>query len=163
MSKFSIRRESVKDIPSIRDIHNLAFENEGERQLVDDLRAADQIAVSLIAEQEGRIISHVLWSRIDGPMRALALGPVAVHPGAQRQGVGSALIREGMRQAQAEGWEAVFVYGAPSYYSRFGFDVDAAKGFVCPYSGRHFMVQRLKQDLPEQGQLTYPAPWAALG
>ena len=163
MSKFFIRCESLKDIQAIRDIHNLAFKNDGEGQLVDDLRASDQVAISIVAEQEGRIIGHVLLSRIEGPMRTLALGPVAVHPDAQSQGVGSSLIREGVRQAQAEGWEAVFVLGAPSYYSRFGFDVDAAKGFICPYSGRHFMVQNLKQAIPEKGQLTYPAPWAALG
>jgi putative acetyltransferase len=95
------------------------------------------------------------------PFRALGLAPVAVLPEHQRKGFGSVLIREGLKQARLEGWEAVFVVGEPAYYERFGFDVGRAEGFTSPYAGPYLMVLPLSGNLPaHSGSIDYPAPFA---
>ena len=97
-------------------------------------------------------------------MRALALAPVGVRPEHQGRGIGSALIREGLDRARDEGWTAVFVLGDPTYYQRFGFNVDAARGYTCVYAGEYFMVQALGSErIPEFGRIVYPAPFSTLG
>src|SRR3546814_9680333 len=93
-------------------------------------------------------------------MRALALAPVGVRPDRQGQGIGSALIRNGIDRARNEGWNAVFVLGEPDYYRRFGFDADAARGYACAYAGECFMVQALgSTHIPRSGRIAYPAPF----
>ncbi|MBV8055585.1 MAG: N-acetyltransferase, partial [Deltaproteobacteria bacterium] len=91
------------------------------------------------------------------------LAPIAVHPGFQRQGIGSALIRNGLELARRGGWEAVFVLGDVGYYGRFGFSVEAAKGYISPYSGEHFMMLPLGlRTIPATGRLVYAAPFELL-
>jgi putative acetyltransferase len=158
-----IRDEAVSDPPAIHDVHMLAFRGSAEAKLVDQLRQSGDVVISLVAADGDRILGHVLLSLLRAPMRALALAPVGVHPDFQRQGIGSALIRKGLERARRDGWEAVFVLGDTSYYSRFGFSVEAAEGYVSPYSGEHFMMLPLGPgDIPTAGQLVYPAPFGAL-
>src|SRR5262245_10699864 len=121
-----IRTEAAEDQDAIRDVHRRAFRGEGEARLVDDLRRDGNGALSLVAGTEAGIAGHILFSRLHAPLRALALAPLAVLPEAQGRGIGSALIRSGFDQAAAESWEAVFVLGAPAFYGRYGFTVDAA-------------------------------------
>ena len=94
-------------------------------------------------------------------MRALGLAPVAVHPSFQKQGIGSALIREGLDRAKKDRWRCVFVLGDPAYYGRFGFRVESAKGYSSLYSGRHFMALPFT-DVAKTCEIIYPKPFKLL-
>jgi GNAT superfamily N-acetyltransferase len=95
LAKNIVRTETVNDHDVIREIHRLAFGGPAEAKLVDDLRQSGDGIISLVAERDGRVIGHVLFSKLKAQMKALGLAPVAVHPSFQKQGIGSALIREG--------------------------------------------------------------------
>ncbi len=72
-------------------------------------------------------------------------------------------MREGLTRAAAAGWQAVFVLGDPAYYGRFGFSVDAARGFDSPYAGGHFMVLTLERGaVPMTGQVRHAPAFARL-
>ena len=157
-----IRPEAPRDQDAIHTVHRRAFPGEDEARLVDDLRRDGNAAISLVAETERGIVGHILFSRLQAPLRALALAPLAVGPEAQGQGIGSALVRAGLDRAVAEGWDAVFVLGEPAFYGRFGFSAEEAKSFACVYGGEHFMV-RLFGKTVDYGILIYPAAFAILG
>jgi putative acetyltransferase len=157
----NIRSETINDQDAIREIHRLAFGGPAEAKLVEDLRQSGDAVISLVAERDSRIIGHVLFSKLKAPMKALGLAPVAVHPSFQKQGVGLALIRDGLDQAKEDGWTCVFVLGDPAYYGRFGFRVEAAKGYSSPYSGGHFMAVPFS-DVPKSGEIVYPMPFKLL-
>lgn len=151
-----IRFELETEYSAIRDLHLEAFPMAGEADLVDVLRSDDDAVLSLVAVDKD-VIGHVMFSRMQAPFKALGLAPVAVLAGWRRRGVADALIRVGLKQAKAEGWEGVFVLGAPEYYTRFGFDVALASGFQVPYAGPHFMALPLqKYGLPTRnGRISY--------
>jgi putative acetyltransferase len=156
-----VRIETENDWDAIREVHRLAFGRFSEANLVDDLRQSGDGLISLVAEQDQGIIGHVLFSKLEAPMKAPGLAPVAVHPSFQKQGVGSALIREGLHQAKEAGWTFIFVLGDSAYYQRFGFRVETAKGYSSPYSGDHFMAVSFG-DIPKTGRIVYPKPFDLL-
>jgi putative acetyltransferase len=161
--RFLTRSEYPGDKDSLFDLHRSAFGGEAEGKLVNDLRQSGHTAISLVAEADGKIAGHVLFSKLSAPMRALALAPVAVHPDSQKHGIGSALIRCGLGIAQQEGWSAVFVLGDPYFYTRFGFNADAAKGYNGPYTGEHFMILPFaSKNIPNTGRIVYPEAFARL-
>ena len=153
---FVIRDETPRDLDAVRTIHNLAFGEESPGCLADDLRQDGKAVFSLVAERTGRIIGHVLFSRVEAPMRALVLAPVGVHPDTQKQGIGSALTRKGLERARAAGWQAVFVLGSPKYYPRFGFDSALAQDYDCPYKGPAYMALFFDKSVPRTGRLIFP-------
>jgi putative acetyltransferase len=158
-----IRDETERDFAAILSVHRLAFAGEGEGSLVDTLRQSGDAVISLVAEREDRIVGHILLSRLEAPMRALALAPIGVVPDHQGQGIGSALIRTALERAQSERWQAMFVVGEPAYYRRFGFSVEDARDYDCVYAGAFFMIRALVAGpLPSAGRVDYPAPFAAL-
>lgn len=159
MIDFTIRHETADDIPAIRALHLAAF-GEDTGRLADELRHAGDAVISLVAEQDGHIVGHVLFSRIGAPMRALTLAPVGVRPDMQKCGIGSALIKKGLEEARKDGWDAVFVLGAPAYYMRFGFHADPARVYNCSYGGKDFMMQSLTDRVPKEGQLVFPEAFA---
>jgi putative acetyltransferase len=161
LAENTIRSETINDHDAIREIHGLAFGGPAEAKLVDGLRQSGDAVISLVAERDSRLIGHVLFSKLKAPMRALGLAPVAVHPSFQKQGVGLALIREGLAQAKKDGWMCVFVLGDPAYYGRFGFHVESARGYRSSYSGDHFMVVPFG-DVPKTGEIVYPEPFKLL-
>lgn len=124
-----IREEAPSDTAQIHELVARAFAGAehsagNEQDIVAALRAAGALALSLVAELNGRIVGHVAFSPVaigDHSGTWLGLGPVAVAPDAQRLGVGSALIRQGLDRIRAEGWEGCVVLGDPAYYQRFGF------------------------------------------
>jgi putative acetyltransferase len=123
-----VRPETPADEAAIREINMQAFGRPEEARLVDALRASEAFipALSLVAECEGHLVGHILFSRgtVEGegePVELLALGPLAVRPECQRQGVGGQLVRAGLERAAALGYRAVFLIGHPTYYPRFGF------------------------------------------
>ncbi|MDH7797812.1 MULTISPECIES: N-acetyltransferase [unclassified Beijerinckia] len=167
-----IRDEQPDDIAAIHHVVEAAFGQAVEAALVDQLRAAGDSVISLVAIEEEAVVGHVMFSRMTAPFKALGLAPVAVLPQWQGRGIGSALIREGLKRAAAEAWpeawsepwQAVFVLGDPAYYRRFGFDVARASGFISPYAGPYLMLLTLRDDvLAREGRIDYAPAFAALG
>ncbi len=153
-----VRAAREQDMPAIRHLTEAAFGQPDEADLVDRLIADNDAVISLVAEHDGTLAGHVMFSHMTAPMRALGLAPVSVLPAYQRQGVGTALIRQGLGIAAETGWQAVFVLGDPGYYTRFGFSPDAAKGFQNAFAGPHFMALALVPDaLPTTGAVSYAA------
>lgn len=160
----AVRPERPSDHAAIRQIHLDAFPTAAEAELVERLRRDGDAVISLAAAEDGRVVGHVMFSRMRAPFRALGLAPVAVAADRRRRGIAAALIREGLAQARAQGWEAVFVLGDPAYYRRFGFRAEDAAGFASPYAGPHFMVLALADaGLPARaGGIDYAPAFAAL-
>jgi putative acetyltransferase len=158
-----VRDESPSDWKAVYQVVSSAFGRLSEAELVGELREAGDSVVSLVADDDGQIVGHVLLSKMDAPFPALALAPVSVIPTRQRSGIGSALIRRAVSEARDQGWAAIFVLGDPNYYKRFGFDQEAAAGFTSPYAGRHFMVLKPSPSLPATtGELRHAPAFAAL-
>jgi putative acetyltransferase len=130
--------------------------------LVDVLRDANDLVISLVAVENDRVVGHIALSKIAAPFPALALAPVSVLPERQRHGIGSALIREAISRSKSE-WTAIFVLGNPDFYHRFAFETRLATGFSSPYAGRHFMAYALSSRLPTlSGTLGHAEAFSAL-
>jgi putative acetyltransferase len=157
-----LRAESPGDRAQVRAVVAGAFSQPDEADLVARLTADGDVVVSMVAEDGGEIIGHVLLSGMQAPFLALGLAPVSVIPTRQGAGVGSALIREAIRLAREAGYAAIFVLGDQAYYGRFGFDVDAARGFASPYAGDHFAVLELGPLRVREGAVDYAPAFAAL-
>jgi putative acetyltransferase len=158
-----IRDESSQDCQAVYRVISSAFGQSAEAELVKELREAGDSVISLVAEENGEIVGHVLLSRMSAPFPALALAPVSVVPTRQRCGIGSALITRAVIRARSEGWAAIFVLGDPNYYERFDFDREAAADFTSPYAGPHFMMLKLSPSLAvTTGELRHPPAFAAL-
>jgi putative acetyltransferase len=106
-----IRAEEPTDIADIRNVVEEAFPKPLEAWLVDQLRADGSSVISLVAVDGGKIVGHVQFSNMVAPFRALGLGPVSVMPYRQRSGIGSQMVRAGLKHAADAGWEGVFVLG----------------------------------------------------
>jgi putative acetyltransferase len=127
--KIVIRSETVADVSAISEVTVAAFKtleisNHTEQFIIEALRAAKALAVSLVAEREGRVIGHIAFSPLtisDGSRNWYGLGPVSVLPEYQRQGVGKALIREGLSRLKAMNAQGCCLVGHPDYYRKFGF------------------------------------------
>lgn len=124
----NVRPETPLDLDAIRHINVIAFEDHplsehNEHLIVDALREAGALQLSLVAEQDGEIVGHVAFSAasIGGTGDWTLLGPVAVLPRWQRQGVGSALIVEGLEIMRSCGVRGCVLVGNAEYYRRFGF------------------------------------------
>lgn len=136
-----IRPERTTDESLVARLQAAAFGDHPAQvvALVNDLRSATEEGdrLSLVAIEQGRLVGHVLFtpSLLDAPARLVSvhvLSPVGVHPDAQRRGVGSALIGQGLRILDDRGVPAVFLEGAPDYYRRFGFEPAVPLGFRKP-------------------------------
>jgi putative acetyltransferase len=143
-----VREAHGDDAAAIDAIVKAAFDSASESELVANLARDGDNEIALVAEEDDRIVGHVVLSRMKAPFRALALAPVSVVPDRQGRGIGSMLVRTAIARAREGGWIAIFVLGAPAYYGRFGFDVELAAGFSSPYAGEHFMALALDADLP---------------
>jgi putative acetyltransferase len=154
-----VRSETPEDVAAIRIVHEVAFGQRAEAQLVDDLRAAGDSVFSLVAVDDGVVAGHVLFSRMTAPFRALALGPVAVLPEYRQIGLASRLIRQGIARSDADGWRGIFVLGDPAFYRRFGFNAGKASDFISPYAGPYLMVLPLGgSKLPARTGVIQHAP-----
>jgi putative acetyltransferase len=124
MSDLQIAPELPGDADAIRSVHRAAFGQEVEGAIVDALRDAGALTISLVVRSNEQIIGHVALSPMQASQpaaRVFGLGPIGVLPEQQRSGVGTALMQVAIEQARDEGFDAIFVLGHPEYYTRFGF------------------------------------------
>lgn len=148
-----IRSETPADIPAIRRINEQAFGRPDEAQLVEKLRDAAAIILSLVAEEEDHLLGHILFSPVlvgegeDG-VAAAALGPMALLPEYQNQGIGGMLVRHGLDTCHQLGHDVVIVLGHPNFYPRFGFRPAPPLGihYSQPLPEGVFMVAELRPD-----------------
>lgn len=124
-----IRKETESDVEVIFEITKAAFadhpySNQTEQFIVNALRAAKALSISLVAEIDGKVVGHLAFSPLtfsDGSQNWYGLGPVSVLPAFQKQGVGKSLIHEGLALLRALGAQGCVLVGDPGYYQRFGF------------------------------------------
>ena len=144
-----VRPERDGEAATVAALVAAAFGREAEALLVDWLRAAGVLAVSLVAEDyDGLLVGHVALSPVtvdgmDGGGRWFGLAPLAVRPDRQRRGIGATLARAALAWAEAEGAEVVVVLGEPAYYGRLGFAPASRHGLAAqwPVPDEAFMAR----------------------
>ncbi|MEM7742291.1 MAG: N-acetyltransferase [Pseudomonadota bacterium] len=157
-----MREANPKDLPSVLALYPAAFPDEDLLPLVRALADTPGV-VSLVAEDAGALTGHVAFSHchVDGNVAVALLGPVAVAPTHQRQGVGSALVQHGIERERAAGTVAILILGDPAYYGRFGFRQE--HGIEPPYKlpddwGPAWQSLVLHEN-SLSGPLAVPEPW----
>lgn len=161
----NIRAENHSDIKKIEALTYRAFENHPhhepgakptEHLIVNRLRDAKALTLSLVCEDEKGIIGHIAFSPIminDKESGWYGLGPVSVLPERQREGIGGALIREGLSQLKAKSIEGVVLLGEPKYYGRFGFE--SQPNLTLPgVPSKYFLALSLANGIPT-GEVAY--------
>lgn len=166
-----IRTEMQKDYDEVYQLNVRAFDNrEDESKLIERIRASEWFIpeLSLVAEDNGQIVGHALFSKSaivdheDKHHEVIVLAPIAVLPDRQKQGIGGKLIREGLRRSAELGYQYVFLIGHPSYYPRFGFKPAREHGFELKQfdvADDVFMVYEWTDDPAIRGELRYPSPF----
>jgi putative acetyltransferase len=167
-----IREETPEDREVIRAVNRLAFGGDAEGELIDRLRADGDILLSLVAQVDGEVVGHILFSKLKaethgGMIKAAALAPMAVTPEFQGRGIGTALVERGLALCRERGYTVVIVLGHPDYYPRFGFDARLGQSLSSPYSelGAAYMALELVPGTLTgvSGSVRYPEAFAALG
>lgn len=148
-----IRPETRADHHAIDALHRAAFGSDAEARLVRDLRAAGDLALSLVAVAGGAVLGHLALSPLAGEHPAMALAPLAVAPGAQGLGIGGALIGAVFDRAETT---PIVVLGDPAYYGRFGF---RAAHLRSPYAGPALQVLG---ELPAGAEIGHAPAFATL-
>jgi putative acetyltransferase len=167
--KIVIRSETDADVDAISEVTVAAFKtleisNHTEPFIIAALRAARALSVSLVAEVEGRVIGHIAFSPVtisDGTRNWYGLGPVSVLPAYQRQGVGKALIREGLTRLKAMNAQGCCLVGHPEYYRKFGFT--NMPGLVLEACRRRFSSRCLFDGQTPQGTVAFHEGFKAGG
>jgi putative acetyltransferase len=120
-----VRSEAQKDWSAVLQVNASAFKTPAEANLVDRLRQEAQPVVSMVAEDGGVVVGHIMFSPVTltgyPALKIMGLGPMAIAPGLQRKGIGSSLVRAGLEECKKLSFGAVVVLGHPEYYPRFGF------------------------------------------
>lgn len=133
----ALRCECPQDVDAIRRVHLTAFPSKVESELVDRLRSAGHLTVSVVALVNNTVVGHVAFSPVSvgtGTTGA-GLGPIAVLKDHQGAGIGSQLVQTGLRECQSAGAEWVVVLGDPGFYARFGFRRASDFGLADEYGG----------------------------
>ena len=128
-TRIVIRNETDADMGAITEVTVAAFKtleisNHTEQCIIEALRAAKALTVSLVAEVDGHVIGHIAFSPVnisDGTQDWYGLGPVSVLPEYQRKGIGKSLIKEGLSQLKELNAQGCCLVGHPDYYKKLGF------------------------------------------
>ncbi len=158
-----IRDEEPADIDSIRAVVTAAFEKlphstQTEPAIIDALRSAKALALSLVAFDGAEVVGHVAFSpvMISGQQGGwYGLGPLAVRPDRQRRGIGDALVRSGLQRLQSLGAQGCVLVGEPEYYERFGFKANPRLRFA-GVPPEYFLAIAFGAQVPE-GDVQYHA------
>jgi len=134
----TIRPEHPGDVAAVRTVNEKAFPHPIEADLVDKLRLACPAAVSLVAELDGKVVGHILFTAVTiqtqpREIRGMGLGPMAVLPERQNQGTGSSLVKAGLEILRQRRCPFVVVLGHAGYYPRFGFSPASQHGIRCSW------------------------------
>lgn len=165
-TEFQIGRGETADTPSLERLYRDAFPSEDLLPLVTALSGLDRGLLSFVGHRRGSLVGHVAFTscRVEGCGAVVALlGPLAVAPEAQRQGLGRALVHEGVRELSARAVERVLVLGDPGYYGKLGFTTETR--VLPPYT----LVEAWRaawqslllrcSDPACAGRLLVPEPW----
>ena len=146
-----IRAEEERDRAGIRIVNESAFETAAEANLVFALREVIDSLISLVAEDQGEIIGHIMFSPVTltghPELEIMGLAPMAVMPEYQRKGVGSALVRAGLEACKKLEVGAIVVLGHSGYYQRFGFVPSSRFGIHYEHEVPEnlFMIKELRE------------------
>ena len=124
-----LREETIADFDAITEVtiaafKNLAVSNHTEQFIINALRDADALTISIVADIDSRIVGHIAFSPViisDGTKDWYGLGPISVLPEYQKQGIGKSLIKKGLSLLKNMGGQGCALVGNPNYYKRFGF------------------------------------------
>lgn len=166
MTIIEIRSEQTNDVAAIREITKAAFapmpySSQTEAEIIDALREAGALTISLIALEDGEIVGHIAFSPVtidaedidQGDTGWYGLGPISVRPDRQKIGIGGKLIREGLERLAKTGARGCVLLGDPAYYKRFGFENHAALRFDGA-PAEYFMAKAFDGAVPS-GRVSY--------
>ena len=164
LSGLTVRAERDEDHQTIRDLTYAAFKpmaysDDTEAEMIDGLRSAGALTLSLVAELNGELVGHVAFSPItvnDEACNWFVLGPVAARTDLQRRGIGSTLIHNGLARLKAGKADGCVVVGDPDYYQRFGFRNDARLTYARA-PARNFMILAFQAAVPQGEVHFHPA------
>lgn len=166
----TIRLEEAGDYAAIRRVTVEAFGQPDEADLIEALRSAADPFVSLVADDSGDVVGHIAFSPVTietGAIVGMGLAPMAVMPDRQREGIGAALVRDGLDAAGQAGADAVVVLGHPEYYPQFGFRPASAVGLHSTYHvpDEAFMAIELRPGAlaGARGRVTYHPAFERVG
>lgn len=135
-SDWLVRAEQAHDYAAVRRINEAAFDGPAEARLIEILRQKADPVISLVAEEDGEVLGHIMFSPVAVPGTnglVMGLAPMAVDPDQQRSGIGTRLVREGLVKCEELGAIGVVVLGHPKFYPRFGFAPASRLGIGCEY------------------------------
>lgn len=159
-----IRPEAPGDEAAIGALTAAAFTGHphsdgSEPQIIERLRRLGMLTLSLVAEDDGRILGHVAFSPVTlsgGEGGWYGVGPISVAPGKQKSGIGSALMREGLARLEAQGASGCALVGDPAYYNRFGF-IARPELTTTGVPAEFFLVLPLHGEVPSGMVAFHPA------
>lgn len=162
-----IRKETTADHAAIRKLTIAAFETsrfgyQGEAEIVEGLRTAGALTLSLVDDRDGAIAGHIAFSPITVEGRSCdwyGLAPVSVAPDHHAQGIGAGLIREGLARLKALGAQGCVLLGDPAYYGRFGFQNDP-RLTLAGVPPEYFQALPFTQEVP-QGAVAFHAAFGS--
>lgn len=159
-----IRKEQATDIEYIYAVNKDAFETDAEANLVNALRNSGCTFISLVAEDNNKIIGHIFFTPVEltgnnDNLKLIGLAPMAVLNQHQHKGIGSKLVEAGLTKCKELDYDAVVVLGHPNYYPRFGFVPSVKYGIKSEYDVPDdvFMIKELKTGCLKghQGTIKY--------
>jgi putative acetyltransferase len=157
-----VRTEEDADVPAIFAVHRACFPSDDEARLVDALRAAGRLVVSLVAVVNEEIVGHVAFSPVTAEDGATGLGlaPLAVVKEHRQKGIGAHLVRTGLLACKTADYGWAVVLGDPDYYGRFGFEPASKFGLSDEFrGGPHFQaLELIAGQMPTGAGLVRYAP-----
>lgn len=167
MPQITVRQETQDDIRAIDVVHMSAFQGDDEVTMIDALRGSSTFIpeLSLAAEFNGRIVGHILLTKVrllrdSGGMDILALAPMAVVPSQSHRGIGSELVKSALEKAKSMGYKAVVVAGHPEFYQRLGFSPASRWGLHANLSVSNDVITAMELEegaLSGGGNVIYPS------